>query len=70
MATTAAFENHGAPGADNVTFKNASIGNVIDEKGAFVSGSNFTFDNVVFHDVRSTPRESTSSACTPSSSRA
>jgi hypothetical protein len=51
MATTAAFENHGAPGADNVTFKNASIGNVIDEKGALVSGSNFTFDNVLFHDV-------------------
>ena len=51
MATTAAFENHGAPGADNVTFKNAAIGNVIDEKGALVSGSNFTFDNVLFHDV-------------------
>ena len=25
-----------------------------DEKGALVSGTNFTFDNVVFHDVRVT----------------
>jgi hypothetical protein len=44
----AAFESHG----DNATFKNGSIGNVTDEKGALVSGSNFTFDNVLFHDVR------------------
>lgn len=42
----AAFESGG-----NVTFKNGSIGNVIDEKGALVAGSNFTFDNVRFHDV-------------------
>ncbi len=44
----AAFESHG----DNATFKNGSIGNVTDEKGALISGSNFTFDNVLFHDVR------------------
>jgi hypothetical protein len=48
---TAAFENHGA---DNVTFRNGRIGNVTNEKGALVSGSNFTFDRVVFHDVRVT----------------
>jgi hypothetical protein len=44
----AAFESHG----DNATFKNGKIGNVTDEKGALISGSNFTFDNVLFHDVR------------------
>lgn len=44
----AAFESHG----DNATFRNGRIGNVTDEKGALISGSNFTFDNVVFHDVR------------------
>jgi len=38
-------------GADGVTFRNGRIGNVTDEKGALVSGSNFTFDNVEFHDV-------------------
>jgi chitodextrinase len=43
----AAFESHG----DNATFKNGRIGNVTDEKGALISGTNFTFDNVVFHDV-------------------
>jgi hypothetical protein len=48
FAKTAGFENHGA---SNVTFRNGSIGNVIDEKGALVSGSRFTFDNVLFHDV-------------------
>jgi hypothetical protein len=48
FATTAGFENHGAA---NVTFRNGSIGNVTDEKGALVSGSQFTFDNVLFHDV-------------------
>jgi hypothetical protein len=48
MATTTVFENHGA---DNVTFKNAAIGNVTNEKGALVSGTNFTFDNVLFHDA-------------------
>jgi hypothetical protein len=42
------FHNSG----DNSTFKNGRIGNVTDEKGALVSGSNFTFDNVEFHDVR------------------
>lgn len=45
------FENR--DGA-NVTFKNGRIGNVTDEKGALISGTNFTFDNVVFHDVRLT----------------
>ena len=45
-----AFHSNG----DNAAFRNGRIGNVTDEKGALVSGSNFTFDNVVFHDVRST----------------
>jgi hypothetical protein len=45
----AAFENHGS---DGVTFENGRIGNVTDQKGALVGGANFTFDNVVFHDVR------------------
>ena len=49
FAKVAGFENRGA---DNATFKNGRIGNVTDEKGAVVSGTNFTFDNVVFHDVR------------------
>ena len=43
----AVFESHG----DNATFKNGRIGNVTDEKAALISGSNFTFDNVVFHDA-------------------
>jgi hypothetical protein len=34
-----------------VTFKNGSIGNVTEEKGALVSGPNLTFDNVLFHDA-------------------
>ena len=51
FAQNAGFENHGAA---NVTYKNGRIGNVTDEKGALVSGANFTFDNVVFHDVRVT----------------
>ena len=42
-----AFHNSG----NNSTFKNGRIGNVTDEKGALVSGTNFTFDNVSFHDV-------------------
>ena len=48
---TAGFQNHDAA---NVTFRDGRIGNVTDEKGALVSGANFTFDNVVFHDVRVT----------------
>ena len=40
--------------ATTSTFRNGRIGNVTDEKGALVSGTNFTFDNVVFHDVRVT----------------
>ena len=51
FAQNAGFENHGAA---NVTFKNGRIGNVTDEKGAVITGPNFTFDNVVFHDVRAT----------------
>jgi hypothetical protein len=39
---------------DNASFRNGRIGNVTDEKGALVSGTGFTFDNVVFHDVRAT----------------
>jgi hypothetical protein len=35
----------------NVTFSNGSIGGVTDEKGALITGRNFTFDRVVFHDV-------------------
>ncbi len=45
-----AFHNSG----DNSTFRNGRIGNVTDEKGSLVSGTGFTFDNVVFHDVRVT----------------
>ena len=51
FAQTAGFQNHDAA---NVTFRDGRIGNVTDEKGALVSGANFTFDNVVFHDVRVT----------------
>ena len=40
--------------ATTSTFRNGRIGNVTDEKGALVSGTGFTFDNVVFHDVRVT----------------
>ena len=46
--TGAVFENGG--GANN-TFRNGSIGNVVDQKAALVDGSNFTFDNVRFHDA-------------------
>jgi hypothetical protein len=45
--TNAAFEL----GGDNVTVKNASIGNVVDEKGMLAAGANLTIDNVDFHDV-------------------
>jgi len=38
-------------GAANSTFRNGRIGNITDEKGALLTGPNFTFDNVVFHDV-------------------
>jgi hypothetical protein len=51
FAPTVGFENHGAAG---VTFRDGRIGNVTDEKGALISGANFTFDHVVFHDVRVT----------------
>jgi chitodextrinase len=46
-ANGAVFESNG----DNATFRNGRIGNVTDEKGALISGSNFTFDNVYFHDA-------------------
>jgi len=50
FAKTLAFHNSG----NNASFRNGRIGNVTDEKGALVSGTNFTFDNVVFHDVELT----------------
>jgi hypothetical protein len=50
FAKVVAFYN----GGDNSTFRNGRIGNVTDEKGALVSAANFTFDRVVFHDVRVT----------------
>jgi hypothetical protein len=37
--------------ADYVTFKNGSVGNVIDQKGAIIDGHHMTIDNVDFHDV-------------------
>jgi chitodextrinase len=43
----AAFENSGS----SFQFRNGSIGNVVDEKGAMISGPNMVFDNVLFHDV-------------------
>jgi hypothetical protein len=36
---------------DSVTFKNGRIGNVVDEKGAILSGTDVTVDNTLFHDV-------------------
>ena len=50
FAKTPGFSSSG----DNVVFRDGRIGNVTDEKGALVSGSNFKFDRVVFHDVRVT----------------
>jgi hypothetical protein len=47
FAKVLAFHNSG----DGVTFRNGRIGNVTDEKGALVSGVDFTFENVEFHDV-------------------
>jgi hypothetical protein len=48
--TGAVFE----PGGANMVFKNASIGNVVDEKGALANSGcvGCVFDNVRFHDVR------------------
>ena len=43
----ATFENGGEP----FTFKNGSIGNVVDQKGAMIDGPGMVFDNVRFHDV-------------------
>lgn len=37
--------------ADNSSFRNGSIGNVVDQKGALIDGKHMTFANVVFHDV-------------------
>jgi hypothetical protein len=42
------FENHGV---DGVTYRNSTIRNVTDEKGALVSGADFTFDTMRFEDV-------------------
>lgn len=47
VTTGAVFENGGLP----FTFKNGSIGNVTDEKGALVTGAGIVFDNVLIHDV-------------------
>jgi hypothetical protein len=54
--TTGAVFEHG--GASNVTLKNSSVGNVVDEKGAMLGGTELTtnptgvvIDNVLFHDV-------------------
>jgi hypothetical protein len=44
-------------GASNVTFRDGTIGRVTDEKGALITGRNFTFDNVIFHDVLVTADE-------------
>jgi hypothetical protein len=38
-------------GGDHVTVKNASIGNVVDEKGMLATGTYLTVDNVDFHDA-------------------
>lgn len=43
----ALFEN----GGDPFVFKNGSIGDVVDEKGALVTGSGVVFENVLFHDA-------------------
>lgn len=43
----AAFEN----GGRSFVFKNGSIGNVVDEKGALITGTGAVLDNVMFHDV-------------------
>ncbi len=43
----AALEIHGS----GTTFKNAAVGNVVDEKALLVSGAGHTVDNVVFHDA-------------------
>lgn len=38
--------------ADNVTFRNSRIGNILNERGVLLAGSvNAVFDNVLFHDV-------------------
>ena len=34
-----------------ITYKNAAVGNVVDEKGLLISGANHTIDNVLFHDA-------------------
>ena len=41
----------------NSTFRNGRIGRITDEKGALITGRNFTFDRVVFHDVLVTDDE-------------
>jgi hypothetical protein len=38
-------------GGNGTTVKNASIGNVVDEKAMLASGANLTVDNVTFHDA-------------------
>jgi hypothetical protein len=38
-------------GGSGVTVRNATIGNVVDEKGMLARGANHTIDNVTFHDA-------------------
>jgi hypothetical protein len=38
-------------GGDNVTVRDARVGNVVDEKAMLAVGANLTVDNVVFHDA-------------------
>ena len=47
QTTGAAFELDG----NNVTVRNASVGNVVDEKAMLAMGFNQTIDNVTFHDA-------------------
>lgn len=45
---SAVLENSGEPG----TFKNGSIGDTLEQKGALITDGGWTFDNVRFFDVR------------------
>ena len=48
LGNSAVLENRDA---SNVTYKNGRLGNVTDRQTAMVSGTNVTFDNMVFHDA-------------------
>jgi hypothetical protein len=45
---SAVFENGGEP----FVFRNGAIGDVVDEKGALVTGAGIVFDNAYLHDVQ------------------